>query len=108
MYTGNGRYLDAWDLDVVSDAPLWRFPGDDVLGGLGGPVRWPVAINGGVYFTSDDGWLWAVDKEGNELWRYNLGAQSVTSPAPGTGVVFVADVSGTLHAIGCENPPDCS
>jgi len=106
LYTGNGRYLEAWDL--TTSQTLWRFPGDDVLGGLPGVVRWPVVVNGGVYFTSDDGWLWAVDRDGQELWKYNLGARSVTSPAPGTGVVFVADVSGTLHAIGCDNLPDCA
>jgi outer membrane protein assembly factor BamB len=105
LYTGNGRYLEAWDLNTSQR--LWAFPGTDELGGLDGAVRWPVVVNGGVYFTSDDGWLWAVDKDGQELWRYNLGAQSVTSPAPGTAIVFAADVSGTLHAIGCENPPDC-
>ena len=75
--------------------------------GLGGPVRWPVVVNDGVYFTSDDGWVYAVDRDGVELWRYNLGAQSITSVAPGTGVVFAADVSGTLHAIGCGNLPEC-
>jgi outer membrane protein assembly factor BamB len=107
LYTGNGRYLEAWDLDNLS-GPLWRYPGPDIVGGLDGVVRWPVVVNGGVYFTSDDGWLWALDKQtGEELWSYNLGATSVTSPAPGTAVVFVADVSGTLHAIGCEDPPDC-
>ena len=106
LYTGNGRYLEAWDLALSQR--LWAFPGDDVLGGLGGVVRWPVVVNGGVYFTSDDGWFWAVDKDGKELWRYDLGARSVTSPAPGTGVVFVADVSGTLHAIGCDGLPDCA
>jgi hypothetical protein len=106
LYTGNGRYLEAWDLDTSQT--LWRFPGDDVLGGLDGVVRWPVVVAGGIYFTSDDGWLWAVDRQtGEEMWRYNLGAKSVTSPAPGTGVVFVADVSGTLHAIGCADPPEC-
>ncbi len=105
LYTGNGRYLEAWDLNTSQR--LWAFPGTDELGGLDGAVRWPVVVNGGVYFTSDDGWVYAVDKDGQELWRYNLGAQSVTSPAPGTAIVFVADVSGTLHAIGCENPPDC-
>ncbi len=106
LYTGNGRYLEAYDL--ATSQKLWTFPGDDVLGGLPGVVRWPVVVNGGVYFTSDDGWLWAVDKDGQELWSYNLGARSVTSPAPGTGVVFVADISGTLHAIGCSNLPDCA
>ncbi len=79
-----------------------------MLGGLPGVVRWPVVVNGGIYFTSDDGWLWAVDKDGQELWKYNLGARSITSPAPGTGVVFVADLNGTLHAIGCDNLPDCA
>ncbi|MGZ8786176.1 MAG: outer membrane protein assembly factor BamB family protein, partial [Acidimicrobiia bacterium] len=105
LYTGNGRYLEAWDLNTSQR--LWAFPGADVLGGLSGVVRWPVVVNGGVYFTSDDGWLWAVDKDGQELWRYYLGAQSVTSPAPGTAIVLAADVSGTLHAIGCSDPPDC-
>ena len=95
LYTGNGRYLEAWDLALSQR--LWAFPGDDVLGGLGGVVRWPVVVNGGVYFTSDDGWFWAVDKDGEELWRYDLGARSVAlHPAPGTGVVFVADVSEHL------------
>lgn len=106
LYTGNGKYLEAWDLNTSQT--LWRFPGDDVLGGLGGVVRWPVVVSDGIYFTTDDGWVWAVDKDGQELWSYNLGAKSVTSPAPGTGVVFVADVSGTLHAIGCESLPDCA
>jgi outer membrane protein assembly factor BamB len=108
LYTGNGRYLEAWDLETVSQDPLWRYPGPEVLGGLAGDVRWPVVVNGGVYFTSDDGWLHAVDKDGQELWKYNLEARSVTSPAPGTGVVFVADVGGTLHAIGCEGLPNCA
>lgn len=108
LYTGNGKYLEAWSLDDLS-RPFWRFPGEGVLGGLDGVVRSPVVVAGGVYFTSDDGWLWALDKNtGEELWRYDLGARSVTMPAPGTGVVFVADVSGVLRAIGCDNLPDCA
>ncbi len=107
LYTGNGRYLEARDL--ATSQTLWTFPGaDGQVGGLPGVVRWPVVVKGGIYFTSDDGWLWAVDKDGQELWSYNLGARSTTSPAPGTGVVFVTDLSGTLHAIGCDSLPDCA
>ncbi len=63
MYVGsmNSDWVAA--VDLTTGAELWRFYTD-------GPVRFaPVAVDGKVYFGSDDGFLYCLDTEGNLLWK---------------------------------------
>ncbi|MFB6107178.1 MAG: PQQ-binding-like beta-propeller repeat protein [Halobacteriaceae archaeon] len=52
---------------------------------------------GHVYFTSNRGDVYAVDrKTGTEVWQANLGSAVTTSPAIDDTGLFVTDASGTL------------
>ncbi len=89
----NGSTLD-WDppyglLSVFEEngTERWTFP-------THGPVASSAAVaDGTVYFTTRDGYLYAVSTDGVELFRRSIGP-STSSPAVGSGMVFAA--SGVL------------
>ncbi len=65
----------------------------------GGPVNGAPAVAEGItYFSSTDGYLYAVD-EGGQRWRYDTGARSTSSPAVEDGTVYVGNDAGELHAV---------
>lgn len=87
----------------------WRFQ-------AGGPVGSSPALgaDGTVYFTADDGFLYAVDPAGRQKWRVSVGRSAAdlrtSSPAIGDdGTVYVGggttDGTGQFHAV---NPADGS
>lgn len=64
-----------WAFDARSGAELWRFDTENQNYGISPPA----VAHGKVYFTSDDGYLYAVDAEnGSVLWRHYV------SPLAGT------------------------
>ncbi len=66
-----------------------------------GPIWSSPAIgpDGTIYFTSVDGWLYALTPEGHERWRLKLGEIILASPAIGRdGTIYVGD-NHYLYAI---------
>jgi outer membrane protein assembly factor BamB/tetratricopeptide (TPR) repeat protein len=106
LYVAVGSYVWAYDADTRQ--PIWQYPASDSGSHLGGAAGWPVVANGILYFTTDEPFMYAIDIESHELlWRYKLDGSVVSRPAIMDGAVVVGDVSGTIVAIGCTNPPDC-
>lgn len=70
-----------------------------------GAVRTSPAVDGDrVYVGSDDGGLYAFDKEsGERLWRYDAGTRIRSSPSLGADALYFGDSSGTVHAIDPED-----
>ena len=106
LYMANDNFIQAWD--AKSRQQLWQFPGPDTVDPPKGRVGWPVVGNGVLYFTTDEPYLYAIDVETHEeLWRFKLDGRVVSRPAIMNGAIVVGDVSGTIVAIGCSNPPEC-
>ncbi len=72
----------------------WRFR-------TGGKIQSsPVAVDGTVYFGSDDGNVYAVDAgSGGEVWRFRTGDRVVSSPAVVGGKVYIGSNDRYLYAI---------
>jgi outer membrane protein assembly factor BamB len=51
------------------------------------------------YFGSTNGTVYAVSKDGEELWHTNLGSSIETTPAVAFGKVFVGADDGSLYAL---------
>lgn len=81
-------------LDAETGGELWRFY-------AGGPIRFaPAVYEGNVYFSADDGYLYAVDAgTGAMAWKFRgapsgrkvLGNKRLISPWPARGAPVVAD-----------------
>jgi outer membrane protein assembly factor BamB len=54
---------------------------------------------GYFYFGSPKGTIYAVSKEGKELWYVNLGSTIETTPAVAFGKVFVGGDDGNLYVL---------
>jgi len=106
LYVADDNFVVAFDAETRQ--PLWQYPGTDSISPLGGRTGWPVVADGILYFTTDEPFLYAVDISTHELlWKYRLDGRVVSRPAIMDGAVIVGDLSGTVVAIGCTDPPDC-
>jgi outer membrane protein assembly factor BamB/tetratricopeptide (TPR) repeat protein len=106
LYVANGNLVQAYD--ATTRELIWQYPSVDSASHLGGTAGWPVVADGVLYFTTDEPFLYAVDLSTQELlWRYQLDGRVVNRPAVMNGSVVVGDLSGTVVAIGCSDPPDC-
>ncbi len=103
VYCG-GRIVTA--LNRKTGEPVWRFTvGQDearfknnrrqTLGGGSSPV-----VSGNIlYFGSDDGYLYGLDKKTGELkWRYWLAVPVKSALAASGNALFVTDYDGNLYA----------
>jgi outer membrane protein assembly factor BamB len=60
----------------------------------------PVVVNGGVYFGSGDGNLYALDGETGELrWKFQTGDVVHSSPAFDSGTLYVGSWDSYLYAV---------
>lgn len=59
----------------------------------------PSVAGGLVYYGSNDGTLYAVDMNGKEVWKQELGGAINSSPWPGDGVIYVGCDDGGIFAI---------
>ncbi len=106
LYVADDNFVVAFD--AKTRQPLWQYPGTDSLSPLAGRTGWPVVADGILYFTTDEPFLYAIDVNTHELlWKYKLDGRVVSRPAIMNGAVIVGDLSGTVVAIGCTDPPDC-
>ena len=78
---------------------LWKY-------NLGGTVSLsPAVANGIVYEGSDDGYVYALNKnDGAIIWKYNTGVTTTgssveSSPAVVNGVVYVCSYDANIHAL---------
>jgi outer membrane protein assembly factor BamB len=68
----------------------------------GGPVFSSPAIdvNGNAYFGSEDGHVYALDKDGNQLWAYQTGGKIDSSPSIASdGTIYIGSNDSNLYAL---------
>jgi outer membrane protein assembly factor BamB len=59
----------------------------------------PAVTDSAVYFGSNDGNVYAVDRaDGTKLWQYQTGDTVLSSPAVADGSVYVGSFDGNLYA----------
>lgn len=100
MYVGdaNDRRNQVHAIDARTGISLWSFT-------TGWSVRAsPTVVNGFVYITSLDGYLYALDAStGDEVWSHQLSgffeSGSESSPAVVNGKVYAVAESGTIEAL---------
>ena len=62
----------------------------------------PTLANGLVYFAANDGYVYALDKEGARVWRYQTDSTTITSsPTVVNGTVYVA--ASSLYALNASD-----
>jgi outer membrane protein assembly factor BamB len=98
LFLNSSRHDCVRGLDTRTGEERWTFFAD-------GPVRFaPVAWEGRVYFSSDDGYLYCLEAAtGKELWKFRggpsdrniLGNERLISTWPARGAPVVAD--GTVY-----------
>ena len=104
-YDGNLYALDAntgkekWKYKTQGlDTPLYNTasPEHEVLGAISSS---PAISNGVVYFSSWDGYLYALEANtGTEKWKFNIDSIGST-PAISNGIIYFGDDKGYLYAI---------
>ncbi|MEM2969280.1 MAG: right-handed parallel beta-helix repeat-containing protein [Candidatus Bathyarchaeia archaeon] len=98
MFKANAARTGYAEADAPDSNQLfWRFK-------TGGAVTSsPAVADGVVYFSSEDGYLYAVSiASGREVWRVHLGA-GISSPAVAAGKVLVTCKPGDVVAINAES-----
>jgi len=75
---------------------LWSFSTDS-------PVISSPAYSNNFYFGSSNGVVYAVSKDGREVWRTRLGGSIETTPAVAFGRVYVGAGDGSLYALNASN-----
>jgi outer membrane protein assembly factor BamB len=91
LYLGVGKKLVT--INAISQKVGWTFEAlDDV-------VSSPAVTDKAVYFGSNDGNIYALDRAtGEKLWESPTGALVTSSPAVSNGMVYIASQNGKLYA----------
>jgi len=55
-------------------------------------VGTPLVNKEGIYFTTEVGSLYAVDREGNTRWERNIGGKIYTSPIAAGDLILIAPI----------------
>jgi len=64
----------------------------------------PVVFDSSIYFGSNDGFLYALDKNsGNEIWKFKTKGEIYSSPTVSSGVVYFGCNEGKLYALDAVN-----
>ena len=91
IYMGGGYNLLA--LKESNRQELWSFRTSDAI------VSSPAVTDSAVFFGSNDGKFYAVERDkGKKLWEYATGDQITSSPAVADGSVYVGSFDGKLYA----------
>ncbi|MFW5945988.1 MAG: PQQ-binding-like beta-propeller repeat protein [Candidatus Natronoplasma sp.] len=93
VYVGSGDN-NLYAIDKTDGTELWNYAtGDDIYSS-------PSIGEDGIYFGSYDGYLYALDKEGNLKWNYDSGAQIRTSPAVDQdGTIYFGARNGNVYGV---------
>jgi outer membrane protein assembly factor BamB len=98
MYRGNPEHTGVYRSGGAPDfgGIRWRFQTD-------GPIRSSPAVAGGrVYFGSADGHVYALDLQGRQIWKTDLGAGINSSPAVADGRVILQSHRGEIVALSAD------
>lgn len=89
---------NVYAVDVDTGIERWSFKTDDSIWST------PRLAGRALYVTSQDGRLYALDTNGNELWSFKTGAGIVASPVvdEAAGLVYVGGIDARLRAIDLE------
>ena len=92
-------------IDLETGSQIWKYNlvGDEARRAVYGP---PALSNGNIYFGGYDGRLYALTKDGDDLWdSREVGDLSpiVGGAALGGGLVLVGSSDGSLYAFDAEN-----
>ena len=72
----------------------WKFKTEDMVSSS------PAVVDGVVYFGSEDGYLYAVNKNtGQEKWKFKTEDMVSSSPAVLDGVVYFGSGDGYLYVL---------
>jgi outer membrane protein assembly factor BamB len=97
-YSGSGGGI-VYAFDTATGEELWRFQ-------VGGVAR-PLAIAGDIVYVPSDGdrAIYAVDSAtGEELWHVDVDGNIDSQAAVADGRIYVATMSGVIHAFGEGSP----
>lgn len=95
-------FIEAFCFDAESGEQLWRGPEMDGIQGCPTVADGTVVVNSGG-FDGVPPHVRAFDvTSGEQRWRYDVGAESKSTPATDGDLVFVASTNG-LHAIDAAN-----
>jgi outer membrane protein assembly factor BamB len=105
VYVGSSDY-NLYCIDAQTGKEIWRFYGEKTANGCVA-----LGVDGTVYHaTSSQGWLFAVDAHGHEVWRYRHN-ENVKSPpiVDGSGTIYLCSYrspsSGHVHAVKPDGTP---
>jgi outer membrane protein assembly factor BamB len=96
IYVGNIAGY-AYALDAITGKERWRIKAACSINSFF------VTANGLVYFSSDDGNIYAVDNEGHGKWKYQTGGRVRSSIAMIDGVLYFGSNYDYLYAV--QVPP---
>ena len=66
-----------------------------------------IALNGTIYFGSDDGKLYALNPDGSEDWNYTTSNKVRSAPAIGAdGTIYFGSDNGKLYALNSDGSED--
>lgn len=96
---GRKKWEFATGGQIASSPALWsarrRAPGDEHESGA-------TALNRCVYFSSVDGWFYALNLDGSLRWRLHSGGSTQSSPVVGPDGTIYVGVNSALWAISAE------
>ncbi len=95
VYTAIGKTLYA----IKGGLVLWSFKANGIIHST--PA---IGDDGTIYFGSNDGCLYAVNKDGKLAWTFQTGGPVETSPAIDTnGTIYFGSDDGYLYAINSQS-----
>jgi outer membrane protein assembly factor BamB len=108
-------YLVTWNsalhaVDLDSAEKLWIFSGEGFAlesseAFVDSLPASPAVFGGAVYFSNEDGSLYAVDAlTGDALWRFRTQDKLRSSPVVADGVVYFGSHDGYLYAVNASAP----
>ena len=102
IYVGSGHPENKlYAINPADGSVIWTFPAS---GSLSGAVTTKPAVSSdgsAVYFGSQDGFVYAINSSGTELWRFNTGQPVNSSPALSTtgNYIYFGSMLGIFYAL---------
>ncbi len=103
MFRGNLRHTGIYETTGVEtfSGVKWKFNTDGMI------FSSPVLSGGSLFFGSNDGYLYSLNKEDGSLnWKYKTGGEVASVPAISDGKVFFASRNGFFYALDAQTGED--
>ncbi len=98
---GGGSTPKIYAIDPSTHEVKAGWPFTAGAAGVGIPTFPAVDSEGTVYFGTDAGHVFAVDKDGNQIFDYTMGGEaSEAAPALANGRLYISSDNGNLYVIG--------